>query len=339
MRIWKLALLLSLPAAIITGCSAPTLAPDAPSDQEIKQEQALQLEKAFKYQLSQQIRLAEVARPLLAKNLNACGKRTKPSLGIFLHTVADYESPKKEVIQSVYGVTEQPQILQVLANGPAVSQLKTGDKLLSINQLAFPKGTAKSIKHLQENLKDQKTVELEIERNNKTLSLTLTPELLCDFPVILSGSNAINGYANGSTIVITQGLMRFAEKDTELALIIAHEMAHNTQHHIPQRIKNSSLGLILDAALLTSGIPSPLIATGLGANLYTQQYEIEADLIGLQLMHQAGFEIDGLDLFWQKMASVHPSTITKGQEISHPTTVERSILIRKEIARLKQMSH
>ena len=338
MRHWKRYLSLILPTLIISGCSSPSLTTQPPSKDEIKQEQSIQLEKAFRYQLQQQTRLAEVARPLLTKNIEACGKRTKPSLGIFIHSLDDYKKPKKAVAKSIYSLNEQPSVLQVLSNGPAHQKLKVGDKLVSINQQPFPKGTAKSIKHLSSNLKDQTAVELTVERDEDLITLSIQPELLCDYPVILSPSDAINGYADGSTIVITQGLMRFAQDDNELALIIAHEMAHNTQHHIPQRIKNSSLGLLLDTALLTSGIPSPLIATGLGANLYTQQYEIEADLIGLQLMHNAGFEIEGLDLFWQKMAAVHPSTITKGKEISHPTTVERSIQIRKEITRLKNLT-
>lgn len=318
----------------LAGCFSPSITPQKPSDEEIKQEQAIQLEKAFLYQLTQRARLAEVARPLLRDNVLACGNKTKYSLGLFLHSIDDYEEPHRAVVKSMFETTEQLQILHILKSSPAQGILMLGDIILSINDEPLPKGTRLGMRLLAEQLKQGTPLTVVIERKKQHLNVALIPDLICDYPVLLSHSSAINGYANGSTIIITQGLLNFAKRDNQLALIIAHEMAHNTESHIPDRLSNSAIGVLLDIVLISNGIPSPFIATGLSANLYSQQYEIEADLMGLKLMRKAGYKIENLDQFWQQMGAIHPSTITKGKEISHPTTVERALLIRKEIKKL-----
>jgi len=331
----KKILFLFIGCLLITACASPSIQTEELTEAEIKFEREQQFSQSFTYQLKQRLRLARVARPLLTANLKACGKRIKPSLGVFLHSIDDYEATQQPAIANLLNTSEQTQVLAVIPNTPASQHLRAGDSLIAINGQDFLDGSQNSLKQLQRELAANDSVTLTVKRHKEEIAITLAPERVCDYPVILSGSNQINGYADGSSIVITQGLMHFARQDRELALIIAHEMAHNTQQHIPQRIRNSSLGLLLDAALLSNGIPTPLIATGIGTNLYTQKYEIEADIIGLELMHKAGYSIDGLDKFWQKMAEVSPSAITSGPDLSHPTTVERALLLRKAIQRLK----
>lgn len=320
--------------SMMIGCSTPATTPKPLSSQEIALEKTIQLQKAFQYQLDQKVRLAEVAYPLLKENLSACGKQTKYTLGLLLHNIEDYPATHKEAIQALLNTNQKIQVLHTLNYSPALRTLKQGDILISANNLPIPANTGKALKLIKTQLQQNPTITLEFMRANNKIETTITALEVCSYPVHLSHSNTINGYANGSHITITQGLMRFAKKDSELAFIIAHEMAHNTEQHIPQRLKNSFLGALLDMVLISSGIPSPLISTGIAANLYSQSYEIEADIIGLRLMHRAGYPIKQIDKFWRKMAAVHPSTILKGPEISHPTTVERSLFIKKEIDNL-----
>ncbi|MBI5165485.1 MAG: M48 family metalloprotease [Magnetospirillum sp.] len=60
------------------------------------------------------------------------------------------------------------------------------------------------------------------------LRLEVGAEKVCGYPLSVSGIEAVNAYAGGKTIVITAGMMNFVESDAELALVLSHEMAHNT---------------------------------------------------------------------------------------------------------------
>ena len=39
-------------------------------------------------------------------------------------------------------------------------------------------------------------------------------------------------FADGTKVFLTRGMMRFAQSDEELALVVAHETAHNIMGHI-----------------------------------------------------------------------------------------------------------
>lgn len=328
-------LLATVLVVLIAGCATPDITPEELSKESLKQEQKEQFKQALIYLNQQNKRLAEVSRPLLKNSVPDCGKRTQYSAGIFLHRSSEYSKEQKAAAIELYGESEQVQILSVLDSGPAKGKFYQGDQLLQINAQSIPEdSTANAIKLLHTAMSEGNTVELQLIRSKEQLTVTLKPEKICDYAVILSPSDAVNGYADGARIIITSGLMRFLPKDEELAFIIAHELAHNTLGHIPKKLKNGALGAALDIILTSSGFPSPLLATGIGINLYSQSFETEADLEAIRLMKNAGYKIQGLDKLWHKMASLHPSTITHGQSISHPTTVERSLRLRNKIQQL-----
>ncbi|MGI1670523.1 MAG: M48 family metalloprotease [Neptuniibacter sp.] len=328
-------LLATVLIALMAGCATPDITPEHLSKESLKQEQKEQFKQALIYLNQQNKRLAEVSRPLLKHSVPDCGKRTRYSAGIFLHRSSEYSKEQKAAAIELYGEAEQVQVLSVLDSGPANSKLYQGDQLLQINAQTIPQdSTANAIKLLNAAMSEGNNVELQIIRSKEKLTVTLKPEQICDYAVILSPSDAVNGYADGGRIIITSGLMRFLQQDEELAFIIAHELAHNTLDHIPKKLTNGALGAAIDIILTSTGFPSPLLATGIGINLYSQSFETEADLEAIRLMKNAGYKIQGLDKLWHKMASLHPSTITHGQSISHPTTVERSLRLRNKIQQI-----
>ena len=316
------------------------------------QEEALQFALAIQHRHALRFRLAEVAQPILQSNSDICGKRTRYALGLLFHSLEDYPEEQHAAIKQLYGLDQDLQettdqhdkhekhptrILYALKNAPA-SQLKPGDLIKTIAGKTAATNTANLLKQLNSALQSGEPIQLGIQRDNRLLDVTLTPVKVCDYAVRLSSANAINGFADGSNIIITAGLMRFAKQDNQLALIIAHELAHNTLGHIPQRFANAALGTLADIAITAAGIPSPLIGASIGASLFSQAYETEADLEGVRLMHKAGYSLQGIDLFWREMATLHPQSISHGPTTSHPTTVKRAIRIRQEIKRLSTNS-
>ena len=130
----------------------------------------------------------------------------------------------------------------------------------------------------------------------------IRPETVCDIPAKLIFSEDINGHTDGETVFITSALMRAVPDDTNLALVIAHEMGHVIADHVKQ---------------------PP-----------TQTLELEADRMALVLMARAGYDIETAVGFWKN--AVHPHDGGDANESSHPTTRARFQNFKKELARIKK---
>jgi hypothetical protein len=61
----------------------------------------------------------------------------------------------------------------------------------------------------------------------------------------------------------------------------------------------------------------------MGAQVYSQDFEREADYVGLYIMAWAGLPVDKASGFWRRMAVEHPTGIVFST--THPTTAERFV--------------
>jgi len=112
--------------------------------------------------------------------------------------------------------------------------------------------------------------------------------------------------------------MEFANRDEELALVVGHELAHNTMGHIRKSIQNY---------ILLSGF----------ATRYTRPFESEADYVGLYYMARAEYSMDGVEKFWRRLGVKNPKSIVRAK--THPITPGRLLSIRaaaEEIQSKKQ---
>jgi predicted Zn-dependent protease len=119
----------------------------------------------------------------------------------------------------------------------------------------------------------------------------------------------------GRKIGINSGMLRVASTPDQLAAVIAHEIGHVIADHSNERLTQQLAvqgGLMLVDLLAEE--PGSLAhealrrALGLGAQYgvllpYSRTHETEADLIGLELMADAGFDPRASLTLWQKMAS------------------------------------
>ena len=155
-------------------------------------------------------------------------------------------------------------------------------------------------------------------------------------PINISESDAVNAFADGNQIVVTRGMLRFAQDDTELALIIGHELAHNVMGHINSKMINAIPGFLLDlAAGVLGGINTQGLFSKLTANAYSQEFEAEADYVGMYMMALAGLKFEGAPNFWRRMASIHPGSIQNNHMASHPATPERFLALEQTVAEIK----
>lgn len=127
--------------------------------------------------------------------------------------------------------------------------------------------------------------------------------------VNLLGGRELNAFCMpGGKIAFYQGLLeRLKLNDDEVAVIMAHEMAHALREHGRERLAKGAateLGVGLVAGLLGLG---DLGRTGvsLGAQLVSLKFsrddEVEADVVGLDLAARAGYDPRAGISLWRKM--------------------------------------
>lgn len=169
----------------------------------------------------------------------------------------------------------------------------------------------------------------------------------CHFRLELSTKKGANAYADGEKVVVTTAMMELAKEDTQLAFVLAHELAHNVMEH-PQRsqgnvIIGAIVGGLADAVVASQGMRSEGEFSRAGAYMgtlaYSPAFELEADYIGLYILARAGYDITKAPSFWRSLAQYNPNSLYT--ETTHPTSPERYVTMQKVIAEIKdkQKSH
>ncbi|MDF2182785.1 M48 family metallopeptidase [Neptuniibacter sp. CAU 1671] len=329
----SLLFLLSL-CVFISGCSTAPPLPPMETDA-IKREQERQTEAALRHKNQQRMRLQSVAHPLLVGSAaRFCASKQRYSLGLMLHQIQSYPELQQKAATAIYGPLQQPTVLHVLPASPAEHYLLPGDALVAINQQPVPTAFSNTLAQLQTASATGKRVSLTINRTGQQHQFELTPRQTCNYPVRFSNSDRVNGFADGKTITLNAGMLRFAN-DSELALIVAHELAHNVLQHARTELQRITLGGLLDLVMIGSGIPSPGIAMGLAGNLGLETYELQADRLAIDMLSESGYPLEGMAEFWRRLGKEYPQSIHSQGVESHPGTAERYLRMKQQIEKIQ----
>jgi predicted Zn-dependent protease len=159
-----------------------------------------------------------------------------------------------------------------------------------------------------------------------------------DFQFNIVNSSAINAFATpGGYIYVFRGLIVLAENESELASVMAHEIAHATRRHIndmiekSQKLNYASLAGIIAAALLGGGSgagAAVAMGTMAGAQTLALQYsrenEEEADRFGMGYLTAAGYDPKSMVDFMRLMRrNEFYSNNVPSYFLTHPGTDER----------------
>ena len=295
---------------MLSGCaSVSTQLPDITAPQ-LSDEQSRQEIMAFDEMDRLQQRLMQVARPILKANAELCPK-TRQDIGVMMHTAKTYPKALRPAAQREVGAQDKPSIRLVTKGSPAAAAgLKVGDQFLNAKgEIVSPLS-----KDLQKQFEQGGNIR--VRRGYRDIAITVKSETLCAYTVRLAQTSTINAYADGKNITMTAGMMNFVKNDDELALIIGHELGHNTMGHIRKIVGN----------IILSG----------GATRYTRPFETEADYVGLYYMVRAGYSPEGVENFWRRLAVTNPKYVARDK--THPRYPNRYLSIaatRREI-RAKQ---
>lgn len=167
-----------------------------------------------------------------------------------------------------------------------------------------------------------------------------SPNPVGDFTFFAISDTMVNAFAMfGGFIGVNTGTVLTAQSESELAGVIAHEVAHVTQNHLVRQIakmkQNTIPALIgmavgLMAARSNSDIASAAIMSaqaGMASSqlAYTREFEREADRVGFQTLDKSGFDVHGMSDFFerlQKSSRLYDNNAPVYLR-SHPMTVER----------------
>lgn len=154
------------------------------------------------------------------------------------------------------------------------------------------------------------------------------------FTIKVIDSDEVNAFAlPGGFFYVNKGLILAAENESELAGVMAHEIAHvAARHAMENQGKGAAMQYGMLAGIIFGGpIASTVLQNGggiLGALSmlkFSRGAEEEADKLGVQYLYAAGYDPQGMSTMFEKLASQNkkkPGTLTKLFS-SHPQSLDR----------------
>lgn len=335
----RLALLISVAACALAACAPVTQRPTL-DDKAVAEETRKQRQLAFQDLLEDQARLYRVSYPILARGAPLCEDKLRASFGARFANVQDMPKDYREVATAALGLASEIQVIQVVAGSPAQrAGLQEKDVVLGVEGKSAPAGEgarARLASLIAEFAKTRKILSFKVKRAGVEIVLPVEHEPACDYPVLVNAADTINAFATGSQIVIMRGMLRFIRDDLELAVVVGHELAHNTMKHIDKQRGNMLLGSLLDILAATRGVDTQGAFGSLAGLVYSKDFEAEADYVGLYFTARAGYEIDKAPNFWRRMASANPGGIRQRSfGASHPSTPERFLSLEKIVEEIR----
>ena len=144
-----------------------------------------------------------------------------------------------------------------------------------------------------------------------------------DWDFHLVADNTVNAFCMpGGKIVMFSGILSVANTEERVAFILGHEMAHALLDHSRTRASAQSAQNAITSAAWVGSIAMDIMGLGGLGNLtraatnvasvgsqfllmnpWGRDQELEADRLGMMIIHWAGYDISQIPAFWQAMSS------------------------------------
>ena len=255
--------------------------------------------------------------------------------------------------------TRKQEIERLIAAGQARNR-EYGD-VEDIGIRIVGEGQQDDIKTGEEAIREMKTLQLmpkeiqdkELKQYVETLAATIAKnsDLKIPLKVTVLDSEEINAFAlPGAFLFVNLGLINKAENESELAGVLAHEIAHAAARHGAKLSKRATIANIfmqaaqVAAVIFTGGVAG--IGTyyalqygfyGLGMVMdltllgVSRDFEMEADQLGVQYTWRAGFDPKGFVTFFDKMASQEGYVKSASFFRTHPPFFDRIVTTFSEL--------
>lgn len=232
-------------------------------------------QQALEDLVAKQARVARVGYRLAVGGAPLCGEKVAPLLGAAIarrYDLVQTHAHEEETEQAL-GLADEVKVVAIVEGSPADrGGLRVGDLILAVDGDSTPK-TTQVFQGLRSSEAGEPT--LRIGREGSQFDATLPRVEGCSHGVLVQVASEASAqpHDDRQDIVVLTGLVRFVRDDDELAIAIAHQMAHE---------------------LLGTTLPRH------GSD------EAAADRLGLFIAARAGFDVSKAPGWWDRLAAEEP---------------------------------
>ena len=165
-------------------------------------------------------------------------------------------------------------------------------------------------------------------------NIVLHSDAKVPFTIKVIDTDEVNAFAlPGGFFFVNKGLILAADNESELAGVMAHEIAHvAARHAMENQGKAQAINYgMLAGIIFGGGIISTVLQNGggiigaLGMMKFTRGAEEEADRLGVQYLYASGYDPTGMATMFEKLASKNKKKPGSIQKLfsSHPQSIDR----------------
>lgn len=226
-------------------------------------------------------RLAHIDWALTFAVSGACDSGAS-GFGLTLDSLDAYPEDERQELSETLGWDAHPHVLYA---SPTAKVLLPGDAIIAINGQPIFKSIREidgvSTAHRAEKLLSSQAIDratsIRIMRDDARFDYRLTPQSICAHNAVVVPDDSRKAYSDRAGLAVTAGLMDYVRNDDELALLVAHELAHILLY---DHFKRTKLG--------------------------SKRKEDAVDALGARIAGCAGFDVSRGIEFWNDFDKTRP---------------------------------
>ncbi|WP_156351232.1 M48 family metallopeptidase [Sphingomonas sp. Leaf25] len=270
------------------------------------------------------VRLAAIGHRLATGNAVLCDDRV-PAIGLVVHAIDQYSADEQGDARAVFGFDTAVAIEGVVPGSAAArAGIRPDESIVRVNDRPIPPAdgaghvrTRDSFVALLDAQPVDRPLRLTLRRAGRDRAVVVPPSPGCRSYFELRPGPALDASADGAQVQISGAFLdRFS--DDQVAVVVAHELAHNILRHRRR----------LDAAGISRGVFREF---GRNGRLF-RATEDEADRLSVYLLRNAGWDPGLAVRFWQGPGARIAGGIFYSR--THSSPARRAELIAQEIAAL-----
>lgn len=263
-------------------------------------------------------RLVAIGRRLARGGAGLCAG-TVSNPGWTVEDAEQYAPALRQPVRAALKLGDRPTIVAVEPKSAAArAGVQAGDEVAAIGGHALPAASERASRARQEEIEQMMArgeTEVTVERAGRPLTFRIASEPGCASEFLIGRGRGLRAASSdGARVTVSAEIVDFARSDDELALVMAHEFAHNILGHNKDH-------------------PSQRIAGEDRSGARTRDREREADRWALYLMARAGYDVNVAPGFWRRWGPQTGFGILG--DGSHPDWRDRAARAEEEIARIK----
>ena len=269
------------------------------------------------------------------------------AIGIHTMTNVHFSENLRDMVRKDFNIGDGLTVVNVAESSPASrAGIQTYDRILAVNKNLVRKHPIKTLSQYQwvrdsfndtlnDHFSKSNYINLVILRRDGTRHvINVVPEVVCKVRFNVPPSQVFDAFASARrSITITTGTIETLEKDSELAMVLGHELAHITRGHRGKKLAGSYAGALVGKVIeAKTGINPSMATSRIGGMLFSHKYELEADYFGLYHAARAGYDVKEATDFWKRLATTKTTSKAVGFDnllnniqgrLSHPPDMKR----------------